>query len=140
MFNPESWILKSGSDDDSKMVKIAGENIKIRRLNGSQWEQYIRAVSVKSEDSVVAVVLQYGLVKGFGSHSYEEMVKFYNATPVLADKIAAAIVELTMQRMEIENKALEDAEKNSETISTPPSSDNGVESMDKTHEQPESSD
>jgi len=140
MFNPESWILKSGSDDDSKMVKIAGENIKIRRLNGSQWEQYMRAANGKSEDSAIAVVLQYGLVKGFGSYSYEEMVKFYDATPVLADKIAVAIVELTMQRMEIEKKALEDAEKNSETTSTPPSSDNGVESMDKTREQPESSD
>jgi len=66
MFNPETWIEKSWADDDSKVVKIAGEDVRIRRLNGTQWEQYARAVNGKSEDSAVAVVLQYGLVKGFG--------------------------------------------------------------------------
>jgi len=133
MFNPEAWIENSWNDDDTKIVQIAGEDVRIRRLNGTQWEQYARAVNGKSEDSAVAVVLQHGLVKGFGQHSYDEMEKFYNACPVLADRIAGAIVEHTAQRMAVEQKVLEDAEKNSETTTSPSPSGDGVESTDKTH-------
>jgi hypothetical protein len=66
------------------------------------------------------------------------MVTFYNAAPVLADKIAGAIVEMTMQRMDAENRALEDAEKNSETTPTPASSGDGVVNTDSIPEQQES--
>ena len=137
-FDPQKWIQQSGSADDTKTVKIANEEIKIRRLNGVQWEHYVRIVNGKSDDSSIAVILQYGLVKGFGNYSYEDMVKFYNATPVLADRIASAIVELTLQRMEIETKILEDAEKNSERITTPLPCGDGVVSTDKTQEPQES--
>ena len=132
MFNPEAWIENSWNDDDTKIVQIAGEDVRIRRLNGTQWEQYVRAVNGKSEDSAVAVVLQHGLVKGFGQYSYDEMEKFYNACPVLADRIAGAIVEHTAQRMAVEQKVLEDAEKNSGTTTTPLPSGDGAGSTDKT--------
>jgi hypothetical protein len=97
MFDPQKWIVQSGSSDDTKTVKIANEDVKIRRLNGTQWEHYVRIAHGKSDDSATAIVLQYGLVKGFGHYSYEEMVTFYNAAPVLADKIAGEIVEMTLQ-------------------------------------------
>ena len=138
MFNPEAWIEKSWTDDDSQTVTIAGEEVRIRRLNGTQWEQYARAVNGKSEDSSIAVVLQHGLVKGFGQYSYDEMVKFYNACPVLADKIAGAIVEHTLERMTAEQKVLEDAEKNSAATIVPPSSGDGAGNTDKTLKPPAS--
>ena len=136
-FNPETWIEKSWTDDDSKIVKIAGEEVRIRRLNGTQWEQYVRAVNGKNDDSSIAIVLQHGLVKGFGQYSYDEMEKFYNACPVLADQIAGAIVEHTIQRMAVEQKVLEDAEKKSETTITPSLTGDGAGSTDKTHSPPQ---
>jgi len=136
MFDPKKWIQQSWSDDDTKTVTIAGEAIRIRRLKGTQWEHYIRAVKGTTDEASVAVILQYGLVNGAGHyHTYEEMVRFYDACPVLADKIAAAILEHTMQRMNAENKVLEDAEKNSVMTTTPSPSDVGVVSSDKTPEQ-----
>ena len=142
MFNPKEWIERSWNDEDTKIVKIAGEDANIRRLKGTQWEQYIRAVHGRSEESAVVVVLQHGLVnaKGFGSYTYDEMVKFYDACPTVADRLADLILKHTMQCMEAEQAALEDAEKNSETTHTKPSSDDGAESMDKTPNSPESAD
>jgi len=61
------------------------------------------------------------------------MKKFYNACPVLADRIAGAIVEHTVQRMAVEQQVLEDAEKNSGTTTTPLPSVDGAERTDKTH-------
>jgi len=132
MFDPQKWILQSWNDDDTKMVKIAGEEMKIRRLKGTQFEHYARA-SAGNEESAVAVVLQYGLVKGFGQYSYAEMLKFYDHCPVMADQIAAAILDHTMQRMQAEKQVLEDAEKNSEATLTPPPSGDGAENMVETH-------
>jgi len=54
----------------------------------------------------------------------------YDPTP---DKIAAAILEHTLERMDAEQKVLEDAEKNSETTTTPLPTGDGVENTDKTH-------
>jgi hypothetical protein len=138
MFDPEKWINQSWSDDNEQTVKIAGEEIRIRRLKGTQWEHYVRAASGKSEDSSVVVMLQYGLVKGFGQHTYEEMAKFYDACPVFADKIATAILEHTVDRMNAEQKVLEDAEKNSVATTTSLPSGDGVESTGKTPRPPES--
>jgi len=132
MFDPQKWIQHSWNDEDTKMVKIAGENIKIRRLKGTQYEHYSRAVA-GNEECVAAVVLQYGLIKGFGQYSYAEMMKFYDNCPVLADQIALAILEHTAQRINAEKQVLEDAEKNSEATTTPPPSADGVESMVETH-------
>ena len=137
MFDPQKWIEKSWNDDDTKTVKIAGEEVRIRRLKGTQWEQYARAANGKSEDSAIVVVLQHGLVKSFGQHTYEEMEKFYDACPVLADRLAAAILEHTAQRMDAEQKCLEDVEKNSLTTTTTSPSGDGAESTDKTHSPPE---
>ena len=67
------------------MMKIAGEEAKIRRLTGTQWEQYVRAASGRSDDSAMVIVLQHGLVKPFGNYTYEEMTKFYDAYSTLAD-------------------------------------------------------
>jgi hypothetical protein len=126
MFNPQEWIEKSWNDDDTKMVKIAGEEAKIRRLKGTQWEQYLRAAHSRNEESAVALVLQYGLVKGFGNYTYEEMAKFYDNCPALADQLAGMIVEHTIQCMEAEARALEDAEKNFEATATPSPSTDGA--------------
>ena len=131
-FNPETWIEKSWTDDDSQIVRIAGEEVRVRRLNGTQWEQYVRAVNGKSENSSIVIVLQHGLVKGFGQYSYDEMEKFYNACPVLADQIAGAVVEHTIQRMAVEQKVLEDAEKNSAVTIMPSPTGDGAGSTDKT--------
>jgi hypothetical protein len=134
MFDPEKWVQKAWNDaDNTKTVTIAGEEVKIRRLNGTQWESYIRALHGKGEDSSVVLALQYGLVKGFGQYTYEQMAKFYDTNPVLADKVVQAIIEHTAERMAAENKVLEDAEKNSETTTTPPPSGDGAESMVETH-------
>jgi hypothetical protein len=133
MFDPKTWIQKSWKDEDAKTVKIGGEEVRIKRLTGTQWEQYVRAVQGKSEDSPVPVVLQAGLVKGFGQYTYEEMVKFYDACPVLADKIAQEVLQYTAQRMDAEAKVLEEAEKNSEATTTASPSGDGAESTDKTH-------
>ena len=137
MFDPNKWV-QSPCDEDNKVVSIAGETIKIRRLNGSQWEHYVRNATGKWDGSAIALILQHGLVKGFGHYSYEEMVKFHDAAPVLADRIAEEIVALTLQRLEAESKILEDAEKNSETISMPLSEECGVENMDKTRKKQQS--
>jgi hypothetical protein len=56
---------------------------------------------------------------------------------VLADRIAAAILEHTIERMDAEQKVLEDAEKNSETTTTPLLSGDGAESTGKTRKKPE---
>jgi len=136
MFDPKKWIQEAWSENDTKTVRIAAEEVLIRRLKGTQWEHYVRAASGKSEDSSVVVMLQHGLVKGFGQYTYEEMAQFYDACPVLADKIAAAILEHTMQRMDAENKVLEDAEKNSAATTTPSLSGVGAGSTDKTPSQP----
>jgi hypothetical protein len=135
MFNPKKWIQEAWNDKDTKTVNLAGEEIVIRRLTGTQWEHYVRAVNGKSDDSSVVVMLQHGLTKGFGRYTYEEMAKFYDACPVLADRIAAAILEHTIERMDAEQKVLEDAEKNSVLTTTPVPSGDGAESTDKTHEQ-----
>ena len=137
-FDPKKWIQESWNEDDTKMMKIAGEEAKIRRLTGTQWEQYVRAASGRSDDSAMVIVLQHGLVKPFGNYTYEEMTKFYDACPILADRIAAAILEHTSHRMEAEQKVLEDAEKNSEKTSMLPSSEDGAESTDKTRKPPKS--
>jgi len=136
MFDPQKYIQQSWSDEDTKIVKVGADEAKIRRLKGSEWEQYLRAVNGKTEDSSVAIVLQHGLVRPFGHYTYEEMVKLYDASPMVADKLASAILDLTMQRMSAEQKVLEDAEKNSETTPTPPPTGDGVENTDKTQEQP----
>ena len=39
------------------MMKIAGEEAKIRRLTGTQWEQYVRAASGRSDDSAMVIVI-----------------------------------------------------------------------------------
>lgn len=133
MFDPEKWVKESWSaDSDSKIIKVAGEDARIRRLKGTQWEQYLKAVHNKSDDSAVVIVLQHGLVKGFGQYTYEQMAKFYDSAPVLADQIASAILEFTLQCMEAEKKVLEEAEKNSAATTTPPPSEGGAENMDKT--------
>ena len=131
-FNPQKWIQEAWNAQDTKCINLAGEEIMIRRLTGTQWEHYVRAVNGKSDDSSVVVMLQHGLVKTFGHYTYEEMAKFYDACPVLADKIAAAILELTIERMDAEQKVLEDAEKNSEATTTPLPTGDGAESTDKT--------
>ena len=138
MFDPKKWIENSWNEDDSKIVSIAGEKAKIRRLKGTQWEQFLRAKNGVSEDSPTAIVLQYGLAKGFGDYTYEEMAKFYDASPVLADQIAGLIVEHTLQRLDAERQALEDAEKNSGTTATPSPSGDGAENTVKTPRPPES--
>jgi hypothetical protein len=131
-FDPKKWIQEAWNANETKSVNLAGEEIVIRRLTGTQWEHYVRAVNGKSDDSSVVVMLQHGLVKTFGQYTYEEMAKFYDACPVLADKIAAAILEHTLERMDAEQKVLEDAEKNSAVTTTPSPTDDGVESTDKT--------
>ena len=131
-FDPQKWIQEAWYAQDSKTICLAGEEIVIRRLTGTQWEHYVRAVNGKSDDSSVVVMLQHGLMKAFGQYTYEEMAKFYDACPVLADKIAAAILEHTLERMDAEQKVLEDAEKNSATTTTPLPSGDGAESTDKT--------
>ena len=78
MFDPKKWIEKSWNDDDSKTVRIAGEDVRIRRLKGTQWEQYVRAANGKSEDSAIVVVLQYGLVKAFGQHGLPKKVLYFS--------------------------------------------------------------
>jgi len=138
-FDPKKWISQSwNNDDDTKMVEIAGEQAKIRRLKGTQWEHYVRAVNGRSEDSAMVLLLHYGLVNAFGQYTYEEMAKLYDACPVIADRLASAILEHTMHRMEAEQKVLEDAEKNSEPTPTPLPSGDGVESMGKTPKKPKS--
>src|SRR5215469_6778349 len=107
-FDPEKWIKESWNRDDTKTVKIAGQEVRIRRLKGTQWEQYLRAMSGRSDESPTIVVLQHGLVKPLGYYSYEQMAKLYDASPVMADRIVGAILEFTNQQMEVEQKALED--------------------------------
>ena len=136
MFDPQKYIQQSWSDEDTKIVKVGADEAKIRRLKGSEWEQYLRAVNGKTDDSSIAIVLQHGLVRPFGNYTYEEMLKLYDARPVVADKLASDILDLTIQRMTAEQKVLEDAEKNSEATPSPLSSGDGAENMDKTHEQP----
>jgi len=131
-FNPQKWIQQAWNQEDTKKIKIAGEEITIRRLSGTQWEAYMKATGSRSADSAVAFILQHGVVKAHGQYTYEEMAKFYDTNPVFADKIAVAILEHTSQRMAAEQQALEEAEKNSETIHTSPSSDDGAENTDKT--------
>ena len=132
MFDPKKWIQEAWNAQDSKTVNLAGEEILIRRLTGTQWEHYVRAVNGKSDDSSVVVMLQHGLVKTFGQYTYEEMAKFYDACPVFADKIAAAILEHTVERMDAEQKVLEDAEKNSVATIMPLPTGDGAESMGRT--------
>ena len=133
MFDPKKWMQSSWSDEDTKIIDIAGEKAKIRRLKGTHLEQYRRAVNGQNDDSAVAVILQHGLVRNFGNHSYEEMVQFYDNCPVLADRLAMMILDFTAQRMTVEQTALEDAEKNSATTPMLPSSGDGVGNTDKTH-------
>ena len=135
-FDPKKWIQEAWNAQDTKSISLAGEEIMIRRLTGTQWEHYVRTVNGKNDDSSVVVMLQHGLVKAFGQYTYEEMAKFYDACPVRADKIAAAILEHTMERMDAEQKVLEDAEKNSEPTTTPLPSGDGAESTDKTRKSP----
>jgi len=135
-FDPKKWIQEAWNATDTKSINLAGEEILIRRLTGTQWEHYVRAVNGKSDDSSVVVMLQHGLVKAFGHYTYEEMAKFYDACPVLADKIASAILELTIERMDAEQKVLEDAEKNSVLTTTPLPTGDGAESTDKTRKPP----
>ena len=137
-FDPEKWIKESWKSDDEKTIKIAGEDVRIRRLKGTQWEQYLRAASGRSEDSAMVVVLQHGLVKPFGQYTYEQMAKFYDASPVMADRIAGAILEFTNQQFDAELKVLEDAEKNSATTDTSLPSTDGAENTVKTHNPPSS--
>lgn len=137
-FNPEKWIAQSHDSEDTKTITVAGETAKIRRLTGMQWEHYARALNGASDDSSIAVLLYYGLVKPHGQYTYEEMAKLYDTCPVVADKLAMAILEHTMQRMSAERKVLEDAEKNSETTPASPPSDDGAESMGKTLKKPKS--
>ena len=137
-FDIKKWIQSPHHEDDTKTVKIAGEEIRIRRLNGTQWEQYMQAMNGRSADSVMVVVLQHGIVKPFGQYTYEEIAKFCNANPIFADKIATAILELTSERMIAEQQALEDAEKNSEMTDTSSPSDDGAESTDKIPKPPKS--
>jgi hypothetical protein len=137
MFDPKKWIEKSWDSDDTKMIKVAGEDAKIRRLKGTEWEAYHRAVHGQSNDSSVALVLQYGLVKAFGQYTYDEMVKLYDTCPVVADQIAGQILEFTSQRMNAEKQVLEDAEKNSVTTTTSPPTVDGAENTDKTPGQQE---
>jgi hypothetical protein len=132
MFDPKKWIQEAWDAADSKSITLAGEEIQVRRLTGTQWEHYVRAVNGKCDDSSVVVMLQHGLVKPFGHYTYEEMAKFYDACPVLADKIAAAILEHTVERMDAEQKVLEDAEKNSVATTTTSPAGDGAESTDKT--------
>jgi hypothetical protein len=134
MFDPQKWIQQSWSDDDTKIVKIGADEAKIRRLKGSEWEQYMRAINGKTEDSSIAIVLQFGLVRAFGHYTYEEMLKLFDASPMVAEKLASKILDLTMERMSAEQKALEDAEKNSEATTTELPSGDGAEHTDKTHE------
>jgi hypothetical protein len=137
MFDPKKWIQEAWNEKDGKTVQLAGEEIMIRRLKGTQWEHYVRAVNGKTDDSSVVVMLQYGLIKGFGLYTYEEMAKFYDECPVLADRIAAAILEHTIERMDAEQKVLEDAEKNSVPTTTPLPSGDGAESTGKTRKRQE---
>jgi len=64
MFDPKRWIQEAWNAQDSKTICLAGEEIVIRRLTGTQWEHYVRAVNGKSDDSSVVVMLQHGLVNG----------------------------------------------------------------------------
>ena len=128
MFDPEKYIKESWNSGNEKTVTVAGEEVRIRRLKGMQWEQYIRAAHGKSEDSAVVVILQHGLVKPFGHYTYEQMVKLYDACPVLADRLVGAILEFTTEQMEAERVALENAEKNSGATVTPSPSEGGVPS------------
>jgi len=137
MFDPKKWIQEAWNAEDTKTISLAGDEIVIRRLTGTQWEHYVRAVNGKSDDSSVVVMLQHGLVKTFGHYTYEEMTKFYDACPVLADKIASAILELTIGRMDAEQKVLEDAEKNSVATTTPLPTGDGAGSTGKTRKQQE---
>ena len=63
-FDPKKWIQEAWNAQDSKSISLAGEEIVIRRLTGTQWEHYVRAVNGKSDDSSVVVMLQHGLVNG----------------------------------------------------------------------------
>jgi len=136
MFDPEKWIKQSWTEDETTTVKIAGEEVRIRRLKGTQWEQYIRAANGRSDDSAVVILLQHGLVRSFGQYTYEQMAQLYDACPVMADKIAGAILEQTMKLMEAEQRVLEDAEKNSEPTPAPPSIGDGAENMVETRNPP----
>ena len=133
-FDPVKWIQQSGSTDNEKIVKVAGEEVRIRRLQGTEWERYLRATGGQSEDSAIVVLLQHGMCRPFGQYTYEQMEKFYNSCPMLADKIAGLIVEFSTQRYEAELQFLEDAEKNSETTESESPSTDGAESSVKTHE------
>jgi hypothetical protein len=131
MFDPKKWMRESHRADDVHTITISGEEIKIRALKGSEWEKFSKT-SNSPDSSGVATVLSAGLVKPFGSYSYDDMVKFYDACPIVADKIAGKIIELTIERLSKEQEVLEEQEKNSEMTDIPSPSDDGVENTVKT--------
>lgn len=113
MFDPQQWIDSAPKNEDAT-VEVAGQKIKIRRLNGSQWEQYIRMYNHPKE-CMNAFVLHCGLVneKTGGPYTLEQMTALYDASPVRASLLAEEILRVTNQVMEIEERLFEEAEKNS---------------------------
>ena len=120
MFDPQKWIDSAPKIEDA-VVEIGGEKIKIRRLNGTQWEQYLKIASVPNESSAV-FVLHCGLVneKTGGQFSVDHIIHFCNACPVMADKIGLQIVDVTIKAIRTEEQVFEESEKNSSETGTSP--------------------
>jgi hypothetical protein len=137
MFDPKKWIESAPAIVDTT-IDVVGEKVKIRRLTGTQWERYLKA-SRNIDESTTVTVLHFGLVNEQSSDKrfpIQQIIAFADACPAKADKIAAAILDITMATIGEEEKAIEDAEKNSANPVTPPPSVAGVGTTDRTRPQP----
>lgn len=118
MFDPQKWIDSAPKIEDAS-IEVGGENIKIRRLNGTQWEKYLKIANMPHESSTV-FVLDCGLVdeKTGKRFSTETIIQFCKACPALADKIGMQIVDMTIKAIQTEEKAFTESEKNSSETPT----------------------
>lgn len=132
MFNPKLWIESVPEIYDHSFT-LGDQCVKIRRLTGLQWEHFIKLRSDPAGESPTCMLLHYGLVNerdpGLDRFSIDEMTRFYEHCPVRADKIAVAILELTMSALAEEETIIEQAKKNSTKTDMPLSNDDTAVTM-----------
>lgn len=114
-----------------KTVHIDGQEVLIRRLNGSQWDEFIDGR--KKGDPAVVVLLQYGLLDGDTRQPMDkELVQaFFDNHWGLADQIAFEIQKFTLDCSKKERERAVFAEKNLPKTGSTESDDTGVTTTDK---------
>ncbi|GHT22452.1 hypothetical protein FACS189419_05040 [Planctomycetales bacterium] len=137
MFDPKKWIRESHEKNTVKRITIGGETADIRCLTSSQFNDIQEALRKQDFTNFNVLALQYGLCNSIGgSYSYQEMAQFYDACPLIADKIVSEIFEYHKACSEALLKEIEATEKNSVTTPSPQSIGGGVGNTDKTPDTP----